>query len=182
MTEIGPVSYECPERPGTLHIIETAYFPEVIDPVSLQPVGPGGTGELVLTNLGRLGSPLLRYRTGDLVRRAESPRCRCGSHELALDGGILTRSDDMVIVRGVNVYPGAVEEILRSCDVAEFRVEVYTERTLAEMKIEIEAEPGRKDVVAAALQNALGFRVLVSCAAPGSLPRFEGKSKRWIRR
>src|SRR5207249_104948 len=79
MTEIGPVSYECPERKGVLHIMEQAYFPEVIDPNSLETVGPGGTGELVLTNLGRLGSPLLRYRTGDIVRRAGEAGCQCGS-------------------------------------------------------------------------------------------------------
>jgi phenylacetate-CoA ligase len=188
MTEIGPVTYECPERRGTLHVIEEAFFPEVIDPVDHRPVAPGGTGELVLTNLGRLGSPLLRYRTGDIVRRGEQTHCRCGSWELALEGGILARRDDMVIVRGVNVYPSAVEEILRSFAIAEFRVETYTERALTEMRIEIEPEitqetPSRlADHVAAALRNALGFRVPVSCVPHGSLPRFEGKSKRWIRR
>jgi phenylacetate-CoA ligase len=187
MTEVGPVSYECPERRGTLHIMETAYFPEVIDPASHQPVGPGGSGELVLTNLGRLGSPLLRYRTGDIVRRAEDTPCRCGSSELALDGGILARSDDMVIVRGVNVYPSAIEEILRSCDVTEFQVEIYAERALVEMKIQIEPDTGLEnparlaDRVAMALRNALGFRVLVSCVPRGALPRFEGKAKRWVR-
>lgn len=188
MTEIGPVSYECPERRGTLHVDEAAFFPEVIDPADLRPVGPGETGELVLTNLGRLGSPLLRYRTGDIVRRAAETHCRCGSWELALDGGILARRDDMVIVRGVNVYPSAVEEILRSFAIAEYRVEIYTERALTEMRIEVEPEiaqeaPSRlADHVAAALRNALGFRVPVGCAPHGSLPRFEGKSKRWIRR
>ena len=107
---------------------------------------------------------------------------------MALDGGILGRSDDMAIVRGVNLYPSAVEEILRSCGVAEFRVETYVERALAEMSIQIEAGTAGEDAgamagrVAAALQNALGFRVPVSCVAPGTLPRFEGKAKRWVRR
>lgn len=189
MTEAGPVSYECPERPGVLHVIESAYFPEVIDPATLHPARPGGTGELVLTNLGRLGSPLIRYRTGDIVRCAEQTCCQCGSHELALEGGILGRTDDMVVVRGVNVFPTAVEEILRSCgSVAEFQVEVSTERSLPEISIQIEPSPGQQDPsqlnqrVAAALQNAFGLRVSVSAVPCGALPRFEGKAKRWIRR
>jgi phenylacetate-CoA ligase len=185
MTEIGPVSYECPQRVATLHIMETEYFCEIVEPDTGRPVGPGQTGELVLTNLGRVGSPLLRYRTGDIVRRGEDACCRCGSWEVALPGGILTRGDDMAIVRGVNVYPGAVEEILRSCGVTEFRVEIYTEGALSEMKVEIEpdsAHASLADRVATALENALGFRVQVSSVANGALPRFEGKSKRWIHR
>jgi phenylacetate-CoA ligase len=188
MTEIGPVSYECPERRGTLHVIESAFIPEVIHPETFRPVEPGATGELVLTNLGRVASPLLRYRTGDVVRRAHDVRCACGSYELALDGGILARSDGVVIVRGVNVYPTAVEEILRSCGIAEFRVETYTESALAQMQIDVEplpqsGDPARvADRVATALRNALGLRVKVACVPCGSLPRSEGKARRWHRR
>jgi phenylacetate-CoA ligase len=188
MTEIGPVSYECPARPGTLHLIESAFIAEVIDPESLLPMGPGGTGELVLTNLGRVGSPLLRYRTGDIVRLAGEVPCVCGSFELALEGGILARSDGVVIVRGVNVYPTAVEEILRSCGVLEFRVETYTESALTQLRIEIEPLTEHEDAsrltdrVATALRNALGLRVMVACVPCGALPRSEGKSQRWYRR
>ena len=188
MTEMGPVSYECPERRGVLHVIEAAYFPEVIDPLNLEPVGRGGTGELVLTNLGRLGSPLLRYRTGDVVRCSQDAVCRWGSAELALEGGILGRCDDMVIVRGVNLYPSAVEEILRSCGVAEFRVHTSQERALEELSIQIEPQRGLDnystlvDRVAMTLHNVMGFRVRVSCVPHGTLPRFEGKAKRWVRR
>jgi phenylacetate-CoA ligase len=105
MTEVGPVTYECPQAPCVLHIIESAYFAEVIDPRTQKPVVPGQTGELVLTTLGRTGSPLLRYRTGDLVkcgvRSAEcgTTACACGRFDLALEGGILGRTDDMVVVR-----------------------------------------------------------------------------------
>jgi phenylacetate-CoA ligase len=172
-----------------LHIIESAYFPEVLDIGSLLPVDPGREGELVLTTLGRLGSPLIRYRTGDIVRRAETIQCECGSRELALDGGILGRTDDMLVVRGVNIFPTAVEEILRSFpSVAEFQVEVFTERALPEMSVQIEPAPGDHHPsqldrrVAAALQNAFGLRVSVSSVPCGALPRFEGKAKRWIRR
>ena len=102
-----------PARRGVLHIIESAYIPEVIDTASHQPVGPGGSGELVLTNLGRLGSPICGTAPG-ILSGARKRACRCGSQEMALEGGILARSDDMVMVRGVNVYPSAVEEIVRS--------------------------------------------------------------------
>jgi len=187
MTEIGPVSYECPDRKGVLHIMEDGYFPEVIDPDSLQAVGSGGIGELVLTNLGRLGSPLLRYRTGDIVRRACETHCRCGSEELALEGGILGRADDMVVVRGVNLYPSAVEDVVRSPGgVAEFRVETFSERGLTEIRIQIEPaldHPSGLDLrISTALQTAFGLRVPVSCVPPGALPRFEGKARRWIQR
>jgi phenylacetate-CoA ligase len=188
MTEIGPVTYECPKRQGVLHVMEASYFPEVIDRNSLQPVGLGGSGELVLTNLGRKGSPILRYRTGDIVQRSGEVRCVCGSEEMALEGGILARSDDMVVLRGVNLYPSAVEQVVRSSGgVAEFRVEIYIERALTEMSIQIEPAAGEDAAwvthrVAAALHYAFGLRVAVSAVSAGTLPRFEGKAKRWIYR
>lgn len=189
MTETGPVSYQCPRRPGVLHIMEAAYLPEVLDPQTLAPVGPGETGELVLTNFGRTGSPLLRYRTNDLVRVAPSSPCHCGSHELALEGGILGRDDDMLVIRGVNLYPAAVEEVLRSCGwVSEFQVEISNVRALPEMAIQIEPEPEIADPagvphrVESALVKAFGLRIPVSCVPAGALPRFEAKAKRWTRR
>ena len=188
MTEIGPVSYECPRRRGVLHVMEAAYFPEVIDPDTLEPVGPGGSGELVLTNLGRTGSPILRYRTGDTVRLARETTCECGSQEMALEGGILGRRDDMVVVRGVNLYPSAVEQVVRSSGgIAEYRVEVSSERSLTEVSIQIEPSAGEDAAalshrVAAALHYALGLRIAVTSVPPGSLPRFEAKSRRWFSR
>jgi phenylacetate-CoA ligase len=186
MTEIGPVSYECRARRGVLHVMEAAYFPEVIDPTTLAPVARGGTGELVLTNLGRIGSPLLRYRTGDIVGTAAAAVCTCGSSELALEGGILGRADDMVVVRGVNLYPSAVENVVRSCgEIAEFRVETHVERALTEMSVQIEPaascadEAALSHKVSAALQYAFGLRVAVSCVPAGTLPRFEAKARRW---
>ena len=188
MTEIGPVSYECPKRPGVLHVLEEAYLPEVVDSESLLPVGPGGTGELVLTNLGRLGSPLLRYRTRDMVRVGTSEQCACGTVELALEGGILGRTDDMVVIRGVNVYPSAVEEIIRAePDVVEFRVEVSESQGLAEIHVQVEPSPDAPEPAAMAtrledaMRAAFALRVSVDTVAPGTLPRFELKAKRWIR-
>jgi phenylacetate-CoA ligase len=188
MTETGPVSYGCPARPGVLHVIESAYIAEVIDPGSGRSVSAGAKGELVLTTLGREGSPLLRYRTGDLVQRAADASCECGSHNLALPGGILGRTDDMVVVRGVNVYPGAVEDILRGVGgVAEYRVEIQTDRSLAELRIQVEPSPDCADPAAlavrlqAALHVALGLRIPVSSVPAGDLPRFEMKARRWVR-
>lgn len=188
MTEIGPVSYECPRRQGVLHVIETSYIAEVIDTGALRPVPPGETGELVLTNLGRLGSPLLRYRTGDIVRRGAPERCACGTLDLALPGGILGRNDDMVAVRGVNVYPSAIENILRGIDgLAEYRVEIFSRGALSELKLLVEPVPDHVDPAAlvhrveSELTKAMGLRAIVASVPPGELPRFELKARRWVR-
>jgi len=185
MTEVGPVTYQCPTQPGVLHVLEHAYLPEIIHPETGKPVRPGETGELVLTTLGRYGSPLLRYRTGDLVKAKTEQPCTCGRFDLGLEGGILGRTDDMVVVRGVNVYPSAVEEIVRGVgDVAEYRVEINHNDTLAEMSVEIEPKPGSDENLdkrlAIAFQENLSLRVPIRLAKPDSLPRFELKAKRWI--
>ena len=188
MTEIGPVSYGCPVRSDVLHVIESAYFAEVVEPATGRAANSGETGELVLTTLLRTGSPLLRYRTGDLVKPAAPGRCACGTWELALEGGILGRSDDLVLVRGVNVYPSAVEAIVRSCaEVAEYRVEIGTVRQMAELRMEVEPVPGCPDPQALArlleerLRAAFALRVPVKVVPAGTLPRFEMKARRWVR-
>jgi len=184
MTEVGPVTYECPARPGYLHIIEPAYYAEVVEPATGR---PAMSGELILTPLNRVGSPLLRYRTGDLVRLSPGV-CVCGRHNTTLDGGILGRVDDMVIVRGVNVYPSAVEEILRQFDdVAEYRVHVSGAAALVELRVEVEPAEGCGATatlvarVQAALETAFNLRVPVAAVAAGTLPRFEMKARRWIK-
>lgn len=189
MTETGPVTFECPERPGVLHVMEAGFIPEVIDPQTERPVGAGETGELVLTNLGRVGSPLLRYRTGDLVKRSASVPCACGRFDLALEGGILGRTDDMVIVRSVNLYPAAVEEVVRAFgEVAEYRVEIGAPSTMAELTLQLEPAPDCVDpdalgeAVAAALRSAFNLRIPISLVSPGALPRFELKARRWVRK
>ena len=185
MTEVGPVTYQCPAQAGVLHVLEEAYLPEIIDPETTKPVTAGGTGELVLTTLGRHGSPLIRYRTGDLVTAAVKSPCNCGSHDLALQGGILGRADDMIVVRGVNVYPSAVEEILRSAGgIAEYRVHISRNDTLVEMSVEVEPNNGDDNSLATRLakvfQETLALRVPVNIVEPGALPRFELKARRWI--
>lgn len=187
MTETGPVTYACPKRPDVLHVIESGYIAEIIDPASGRAVPEGTRGELVLTNLGRVGSPVLRLRTGDMVEQVPASPCACGSYEMALAGGILGRSDDMVVVRGVNVYPSAVENILRGFGVAEYRVEVQAQRTLAELSIQVELSrehdesAGVAERLEAALSSALSLRIPVTVVPSGTLPRFEMKAQRWVR-
>jgi phenylacetate-CoA ligase len=188
MTEVGPVTYQCPARPGVLHVLESAYLAEVIDPRTGAPTPSGQTGELVLTTLDRVGSPLLRYRTGDLVKPGAASVCACGRHELRLEGGILGRSDDMVVIRGVNVYPGLVEDLVRACpEVTEYRVQVDCRQAMAELCLEVETAPNSPGLASLqrrleqSFQTVLNLRVPVRLVPPGSLPRFEMKARRWVK-
>jgi phenylacetate-CoA ligase len=188
MTETGPVSFQCPKLPGTLHINDSSYLAEVLDRETGQPVGFGEKGELILTTLRRTGSPLIRYRTGDLVELAESGACGCGRHHTALTGGIIGRVDDMVVVRGVNVYPSAIDEIVRrSGGVVEYQVKQTEDHSLAQLTIRIEVAANESDPdkvsesLARELQRSLALRIPVEIVPNDSLPRFEMKAKRWIR-
>jgi phenylacetate-CoA ligase len=190
MTEMGAVAFECEPRAGQgLHVIESEFIAEVIDPQTLQAVGEGEIGELVLTNLGRWGSPLIRYRTGDRVRMSRG-RCDCGRTFARLEDGILGRVDDMFVVRGNNVFPTAVEAVLRQFDeVAEFRCTVKENGALSQVMIEIEpaasvtADQGAhlSARVSTAVQQSLHFRAEVVAVPTGALPRFELKAKRFVR-
>jgi phenylacetate-CoA ligase len=186
MTEVGPMTIECPANPAGLHVLEEAYIPEVIDPSTGAPVPPGTMGELVVTNLGRIGSPVIRYRTGDLVCADPRP-CPCGLPWLRLDGGIRGRLDEMIVIRGNNVYPGVLQAILhRFAEVAEYRIEVDRTGPLLSLGIDVEvtgAEPSR--VVARidrAIRDELLFRAEVRAVPAGSLPRYELKARRMVRK
>jgi phenylacetate-CoA ligase len=200
MTEVGPVTYECSAVPGRLHVMEQGHFAEIVEPGSGIPMKAGEAGELILTPLDRVASPLLRYRTGDLVRSVQSAgasagkqdpveaSCACGHHELALEGGILGRVDDMVIVRGVNVYPSAIEGTIREVGgIAEYQVLLTRSGPLTELTVKVEPRP---DCVEAAslrgrlerrFESSLSLRVPVEIVSAGTLPRFEMKAKRWVR-
>ena len=138
------------------------------------------------TNLGRTGSPLLRYRTGDRVRVAASP-CRCGRSFLRLDGGILGRVDDMLIVRGVNVFTAALEGIVRRFSaVDEFMIEVYRRNEMDEIRLLLEVGDSAGRELAGQVQEAvrveLGIRVDTVPVPARSLPRWELKAKRLVHR
>lgn len=176
MTEVGPVAFQPADRIGALQIIEESYFAEIVNPQTGVPALAGEVGELVLTTLGRSACPLLRYRTGDLARRDPA------ATGFLLDGGIIGRADDMVVVRGVNLFPSAVEAVVRSVPgVAEFRVEVSRRGSLAEvaLAVECDAETTPRQLEAA-LTAAFSLRIPVSRVEAGTLPRFELKARRWV--
>jgi phenylacetate-CoA ligase len=186
MTEVGPVAVEAADVPGEMYLLESQYLAEVLTPNGTDPVPPGEYGELVLTNLARVGSPLIRYRTGDLVRVATGPD-PAGRTWRRLAGGILGRADDMIHIRGNNLYPGAIEAIVRRFpDVAEYRIAVDQSGPLADLRIEVEPAEGCDghevvEAVSRAVRDELLFRVEVSAVPPGTLPRFEMKARRVVR-
>lgn len=179
-TEIGAYAYSCEERSG-LHLNEAEFVAEVLDPATLRPVAEGQTGELVMTNLGRAGWPVIRYRTGDLATLGRRD-CPCGRSFRLLPGGIVGRSDDLMLIRGVNVYPSSIEAVVRGFDVAEFRILRWRRRAMEELSLEIEAAPAVAPALAARLHERLGIRIDVRVAEPGSLPRFELKARRVVDR
>jgi len=187
LTEVGPAAIECPENPAGLHILEGNYLAEVIDPQTGMSLAPGQAGELVLTNLGRTGSPLIRYRTGDLVVVDPRP-CPCGRTFVRLDGGIRGRTDDMIHLRGNNIHPSALEAVIRRFpEVVEYRVEVDLSEPLAALHVEVEpvtAAAGSElaERVGQAIRDELLFRAEVHQVAPGSLPRFEMKARRIVKK
>lgn len=178
MTETGPVTYEDPKQPGTLLVFGRSFLAEVLRPETAEPVPAGESGELILTSLQRLASPLIRYRTGDLVtQEAAEPGA-----EVRLVGGILGRIDDMVIVRGVNVYPAALDEIIRGLpEIAEYRVTLDTRGALTELGLEVEAPPAVAAELAQRIHRQLALRVPIQAVEIGSLPRFDLKARRWRR-
>ncbi len=180
MTEVGPVSYESLDNPGYLSLMESSYFAEIMDPATGVEVADGECGELVLTTLDRLSCPLLRYRTGDWVRKSTS------SGRLLLLGGILGRVDDMVVVRGVNLYPSAIEAVVRQFpEVVEFLVEQKKIEAMDEIELLVEVSIPQDSAVIAALatrlRDAFSLRIPVRAVPIGSLPRHEFKSRRWQR-
>ncbi|MFQ5418979.1 MAG: phenylacetate--CoA ligase family protein, partial [Anaerolineae bacterium] len=166
-SEVGAHSFECQTQPGGTHIIESEFIAEVIDPATGKAVPDGEAGELVITNLGRIGYPVVRYRTGDLVKMNRQP-CDCERTFARFDGGVIGRADDMVIVRGVNIFPGAVENLVRQFEaVDEFQVQVTKRKEMAELKIELECVAGAdsegvRRAVSQQFQNVMGLRPLIT--------------------
>ncbi len=184
-SEVGAHSFECQAQPGSIHAIDSEFIIEVLDPATGKPAASGDEGELVITNLGRIGFPVIRYRTGDIVRVDDAP-CPCGRTFTRFAGGVIGRADDMVVVRGVNIYPGAVENLLRrQAAVDEFRVAISRVHELAEIRIEIECREGADGgdtarAVRAAFESMVGLRPEVTTVPRGTLPRFELKAQRFF--
>jgi phenylacetate-CoA ligase len=189
MTEIGTIMiFECDHQPGGPHIIEDHFIEEVIDPATGEPVGYGEQGERIVTSFGRGFIPLLRYRTGDLVLKIPYNKCGCGRTGDIYQGGIRGRADDMKLIRGTNVYPRAVESIVREYDeIDEFEILVWRKDNVQdEITVKVEVKPDRevdgprllgklgKDLAAA----HEGLRFNVEQVEYGKLPRYELKAKR----
>jgi phenylacetate-CoA ligase len=137
----------------------------------------------VLTNLGRVGMPIIRYRTGDRVRLAGSPS-GSGLSFVRLENGVIGRVDDALIIRGVNVFPSAVENLVREfSEIGEFAVDVYRRDSLDDMVLRVEIAEGDAKAVAEGLgksiRTSLGLRVIVEAVQCGTLPRFDHKARRF---
>ncbi|MBI4320796.1 MAG: AMP-binding protein [Chloroflexi bacterium] len=191
MSESGCNFYfTCAERDISVHIQEDHYLQEVIDPITLEPVGYGERGELVITPFGRGSQPIVRYRTGDLVERVPASECTCGRTFDLYKGAIIGRVDDMKVIRGVNVYPSAVENIVRGHgEVDEFQIVLTRENYVDEITVKLdpvrEYPRERYDELANLLSKELaeaheGLRFNVDTVEPGTLPRFELKSRRLV--
>jgi phenylacetate-CoA ligase len=177
MTEMGAYGFTCLNQ-DAVHVNEAEFIAEVLDPLTGAPVAEGLQGELVLTNLRRWGYPAIRYRTGDRVVRGPT-RCACGRTFLTLPGGVLGRVDDMVVVRGVNVFPSSVEAALRQfTEVDEYRIVLTRSGEMDEIAVEVECPETLAPEVELALRSALNLRVPVRIVEQGSLPRFELKARR----
>lgn len=188
----GPgVAFECPERNG-LHLWHDCYLAEIIDPETGERLPSGERGELVITPLVKEALPLIRYRTGDVTRLMED-ECACGRG--CKIERITGRSDDMLVIRGINVFPSQIEHVLRTLPEVGEQFIVYIDRVkhLDEMTIEVEMSRAgfsgelqelarMQKGIAGELHNTLGLRTAVKLVEPGSLPRFEGKAKRVIDR
>jgi len=178
MTEVGPVTFESPELPGHLIVIEDAYFAEVVDPATGLEVEDGQHGELVLTTLDRTVCPLLRYRTGDYVKK------KLHRGRLTLEGGILSRLDDMVVLRGVNIYPSAIDAVVSEFpEIIEYLVEQKKIDDMDEIEVLVETDPNiAKSVIKkleTRLRDTFSMRVPVRLVEADALPRHEFKAKRW---
>ena len=182
-SEVGAHSFECEIQPNGTHVNESEFIVEVLNPDTLEPVSEGEQGELIITNLGRIGFPVIRYRTGDLVRLNHEP-CKCGRTFPRFEGGVLGRVDDMVVVRGINVFPSAIENLIRRSDeVEEFRITVSTVKQMGHLSIELDLKKdtnpeNAKNDVYQQIRNELGLSSEIKVVPHGSLPRFEMKARR----
>lgn len=190
LAEVGGLGALCQAQDG-LHLHELQQYVEHFKPGTDIPAEEGEVAEIVTTTLCRPGTPLIRYRTGDLIRVTHQP-CACGRTSKRTIGPVLGRADDMVVVRGVNVFPSAVESCVMSYrEVIEYQAEVFDQRGMKAIRIRVEPDPAYSDGpngdslagrIAAELHQRLFLRAEVVIVPPGSLPRWEAKAKRFVYR
>ncbi|HEX2986881.1 MAG TPA: phenylacetate--CoA ligase [Chloroflexota bacterium] len=190
---VGPgAAQECPHKQG-IHIFEDHFLPEVIDPVTEEPLPDGEKGELVITTLTKEALPVIRYRTRDITS-LHREKCACGRTLVRMDK-VIGRTDDMLIVRGINVFPSQIESVLLAVEGVEphYRIVVDRQKSLDDLEIQVEVseavisdEVGRLErigrKVRAELESVLGISALVKLVEPGTIVRSEGKAKRVVDR
>jgi len=188
LTEVGTWGFQCTEEPNGVHILESEFIAEIVDPETGIPVQEGKVGELVLTNLGRSCMPAIRYRTGDLVK-ARKEICPCGRTFRVLEGGVLGRKDEMIVIRGVNVFPNVLANVVESYIQAgdDYQIEVYKDRGVDEIAVKLqmkEQETGEtiQRAVQDEIRKKLNLRIEVETVPKGTLPKFDYKAKRFIDR
>ncbi len=185
-TEVGAWAFDCQAEDGAIHLNELEFIFEVIDLQTGKAVAEGARGELVITTLGRAGMPVLRYRTGDLVEVTTEP-CACGRQLARIKGGVLGRADDMLSVRGVNLYPAVIDNLIRAApSIIEYEVEIRRVSEMDDLLLKIETDERSSFVeveqaILAAFRAQLNIRVSVAQAERGSLPRYEFKARRYKR-
>jgi phenylacetate-CoA ligase len=177
-TEVGPWGIADAAGRG-LHVNESEFIAEFISVETGRPAQEGELAHLVLTSLGRVGAPVIRYRTSDLVRPTWP---QSGTNRFVLlEGGVLGRADDMMIIRGVNIYPSAIEQILHGLpEVVEYRLTARKHGELDELVVEVEDHLEQPARIAEELRIRLGLKVEVQTVPAMSLPRFEGKGRRFV--
>ena len=188
LTEVGTWGFQCTEEPKGVHILESEFIAEIVAPETGMPIKEGKVGELILTNLGRSCMPAVRYRTGDLVK-VKKGFCGCGRTFRILEGGVLGRKDEMIIIKGVNLFPNVLTNIVESHILPgdNYQIEVYKERGVDEIAIKLEMkEEGRREGIQRTIRDEikrrLNLRVEVKIVPMGTLPKFDYKAKRFIDR
>lgn len=186
MTEVGTWGFQCTEEQNGVHILESEFIAEVIDPDTGIPAQEGEVGELVLTNLGRSCMPSIRYRTGDFVK-VKKGLCSCGRTFRILEGGVLGRKDEMIIIRGVNVFPNVLTNIVENNIAAgdDYQIEVYEDKGISEISIQLEMkEEDKNKTVQRAIQDEirekLNLRVEIRIVPRGTIPKSDYKAKRFV--
>jgi len=185
LTEVGSWGFQCTEEPFGVHVIESEFIAEVIDPQTGQPVDEGEVGELVLTNLGKSCMPAIRYQTGDLVK-VKKGECICKRTFRVFEGGVLGRKDEMIVIRGVNVFPSALKNIIESHVQPgdEYQILAYR-RDINELTVKLELNEGEKGEsiqrnIQDEIKRKFNLRVEVEVLPKGTIPKFDFKAKRFI--
>lgn len=186
LTEIGAYGFQCQYQEQAVHVNESEFILEVIDPATGEEKEEGELGEMVLTNLGRPCSPSIRFRTRDLVK-VKKGTCPCGRTFKMLDGGVLGRADDMIIIRGLNLFPSQIGELVQKRLVVgeEYQIVAYDKEGMGELKVLIELEQGRdkrevEKVLRQELRQRFEIRIDVEAVPRGTLTRADYKSRRFV--